>query len=46
LRVGVLSAAGVSRKEIQRLTSADAAQLRAAYERLERVSPLIDRDAP
>lgn len=45
LKVGVLAAAGYSRKDIQTMTSADNAQLRIAYERLERVAPQIDREA-
>lgn len=44
-QVAVLVAAGLPRAEIARRLDATPAQLRIAYERLERVAPAIDREA-
>lgn len=45
LKVGTLLAGGFSRAEVARLTNAEPAELRAAYARLERIAPSLDRDA-
>jgi hypothetical protein len=47
MKVGTMQAIGISRTEIQRQLGASPAELRRAYERLERVAHTLDRpDAP
>lgn len=43
VRVGVMSALGVSRTEIGRRVGVSPAELKRAFERLERVAPQLDR---
>lgn len=45
LKCAVL-AAEYSKAEIARLTGATPAEIRAAFDRLKRAAPAIDRDAP